>query len=92
MGPLTSDECSQAEQMLTSSQVRIPWGIFSSLNEIDFYTLTQIMITDFTSELSASDEKMNKVKFTWRFMDNRPKSPLQSSPGIFNDKYNPLFS
>ncbi len=92
MGPLTSDECSQVEQMLTSTQVRIPWGIFSPIDEIDFYALTQIMITDFTSELSDTDEKMNTVKFTWRFMDNRPKAQLKSSPGIFNDSYNPVFS
>lgn len=92
IGPLTSNECSQVEQMLTSSQVRIPWGIFSSLDETDFYVLTQIMITDFTSELSDTDEKMSKIKITWRFMDNCPKAQLKSSPGIFNDSYNPVFS
>ena len=92
MGPLNSDECSQVEQMLTSTQVRIPQGIFSPIDEIYFYALAQIMITDFTSELSDSDEKMNTVKFTWRFMDNRLKAQLKSSPGIFNDSYKPVFS
>lgn len=91
-GPLTSDECLQVEQLLTSPDVRIPWGIYSSLEEIDFYALTPIMITDFTSELSDTDEKPNSVKFTWRFMENRPKVSLKESPGIFNDKFQPPYT
>lgn len=91
-GPLTSDECLQVEQLLTSPDVRIPWGIYSSLEDIDFYALIPIMITDFTSELSDSDEKPNSVKFTWRFMENRPKAQLKSSPGIFNDKFQPPYT
>ncbi len=55
-GPLTSDECLQVEQMFTSPTVRIPYGIYSTLYENDFDALATILITDFTSELSDTDE------------------------------------
>lgn len=91
-GPLTADECVQIEQMLTSPNVRLAWGNNATPDETDFYALIPIMITDFTSELSDTDEKPNSVKFTWRFTDNRPKAIAPISPGIFNDKFNPTFS
>lgn len=91
-GPLTHDECVQVEQMLTSPNVRLPWGNDISQSETDFYAHVPIMITDFTSELSDTAEKLNSVKFTWRFVDNRPKAVAPYSPGIFNDKFNPTFS
>lgn len=89
---LTSDECLQVEQMLTSPSVRIPYGPDISLYDTDFDAITPILITDFTSELSDTDEKPNSVKFTWRFAENRPKIAVSQSPGIFNDKFNPTFS
>lgn len=58
----------------------------------DPYFVAPILITDFTSELSDTDEKLNSVKFTWRFAENRPKIAAPQSPGIFNDKFNPTFS
>ncbi len=90
--PLTSDECLQVEQMFTSPTVRIPYGIYSALYDNDFDVLSTILITDFTSELSDTDEKPNSVKFTWRFADNRPKVNIPTSPGIFNDKFQPPFT
>jgi len=89
---LTSDECLQVEQMLTSPSVRIPYGSDVALYDTDFDALIPIIITDFTSELSDTDEKLNSVKFTWRFAENRPKVAVPESPGIFNEKYNPTFS
>jgi len=89
---LTSDECLQIEQMLTSPSVRIPYGPDVALYDTDFDALIPILITDFTSELSDTDEKLNSVKFTWRFAENRPKVAVPESPGIFNEKYNPTFS
>ena len=89
---LTSDECLQVEQMLTSTSVRIPNGPDVALYDTDFDALIPIIITDFTSELSDTDEKLNSVKFTWRFAENRPKIAAPQSPGIFNDKFNPTFS
>ena len=91
-GGLSRDECVQVEQMLTSPSVRIPWGRDVSVFEMDFDALLSILISDYTSEISDSDEKLNTVKFTWRFSDNRPKVELPYSPGIFNDKFNPTFS
>lgn len=90
--PLTSDECLQVEQLFTSPTVRIPFGIYSVLYETDFDALATILITDFTSELSDTDEKPNSVKFTWRFAEIRPKVNIPTSPGIFNDKFQPPFS
>lgn len=89
---LTSDECLQVEQMLTSPSVRIPYGPNTSLYDNDFDARIPILITDFTSELSDTDEKLNSVKFTWRFAENRPKIAAPQSPGIFNEKFNPTFS
>lgn len=47
---LTSDECLQVEQMLTSPSVRIPYGSDVALYDTDFDALIPILITDFTSE------------------------------------------
>lgn len=55
---LTSDECLQVEQMLTSPSVRIPYGPDVALYDTDFDALIPIIITDFTSELSDTDEKL----------------------------------
>ena len=91
-GPLTSDECIQIEQMLTSPSVRIPFGQDCSKYDTDFDALRPILITDYTCEFSDTDEKLNKVKFTWRFADNTPSVDMPTTPGIFNEKFNPTFS
>lgn len=89
---LTSDDCLQVEQMLTSPSVRVPFGEYNSIYEMDFDALISILITEFTSELSDTDEKPNKVKFTWRYAENNIKIRTPRTPGIFNDKFNPTFS
>lgn len=91
-GGLSRDECLQVEQMLTSPSVRLPWGPNVSIYEVDFDALPTVLISDYTSEISDSDEKLNTVKFTWRFTDNRPKVNPPYSPGIFNNKFNPVFT
>ena len=91
-GPLTSDECVQIEQMLTSSSVRIPYGADCMKYDTDFEALRKILITDYTCEFSDTDEKLNKVKFTWRFADNTPSVDMPTTPGIFNQNFNPTFS
>ena len=91
-GGLSRDECVQVEQMLTSPSVRIPWGRDVSVFEMDFDALLSILISDYTSEISDSDEKLNSVKFTWRFAHNRPKVEPPYSPGIFNKNFNPVFT
>lgn len=91
-GGLSRDECIQVEQMLTSPSVRIPWGSEGAIYETDFDANFSILISDYTSEISDTDDKLNSVKFTWRFANNRPKVEPPYSPGIFNDKFNPTFS
>lgn len=91
--PLSADEMVLIEQMMTSSSVRIQAGPEQEgYIETDFDAMREILITDFTSELSDSGDKLNTVKFTWRFADNLPMVVIPTSPGIFNDKFNPVFS
>lgn len=89
--PLTSDECELIEQMLTSDEVRLPYGEGAKY-ETDFYAMMPILITDFNSEISDGNDKLNSVKFTWRFANNLPQISMPETPGIFNDKFNPIFS
>ena len=51
-----------------------------------------VLITDSTCEVQNGDDKLNSVKFTWRFAENRPYVRLSASPGIFTSPYNILFS
>ena len=54
--------------------------------------LAQILITDSTCEVQDGHDKLNNVKFTWRYADNRPVVYLSASPGIFTSPYNIVFS
>ena len=81
--PLTSDECLQVKQLFTLPTVRIPFDIYSVLYGTNFDALTTILITDFTSEISGTNEKLNTVKFTLRFAVNRPKVNIPTSPAYF---------
>ena len=45
-----------------------------------------------TCEVQTGDEKLNTVKFTWRYTDNRPIVRLSASPGIFTSPYNIVYS
>lgn len=91
-GPLTADECAQVEQMFASPLVRVPLTIYGYNFETDFDALHTILITDFTSELSDSDEKLNSVKFTWRYADNRPKVNISEDSEIFTNEFNTTFN
>ena len=55
-------------------------------------SMFEILITDFTCELSDSNTELNKVKFTWQFAETTPKLDVPTSPGIYNDKFNPVYS
>lgn len=90
--PLTTDECRQLEQMLASPQVRLPVGQNCDWRETDFGAMRGILITDFTCELSDSDEKPNTAKFTWRFESNRPRHDITSDLGTFDNHFNPVFT
>ena len=66
---LTADECSLAEQMFCSDNVRTPYA--SAPDDIDFDALCPVLITDSTSEIADDPEKPCQVKFTWRYAENR---------------------
>ena len=70
----------------------LPWGPDVSIYDVDFDALLSILISDYTSEISDSDEKLNTVKFTWRYAENNIKIRTPKTPGIFNDKFNPTFT
>lgn len=90
-GPLTSDECEQMEQMLTANAVHLLF--WKSTNwEADVYSIKPILITDFTSEFTNSDDKLNTVKFTWRYTHNLPATHLPTTSDIFTETFNPTFS
>lgn len=63
---------------------------------------TGYLIIDYICEIQDGDEsstkslgsaeKLNRVKFTWRYTDNRPIVRLSASSGIFTSPYNPVYS
>lgn len=88
-GPLTSDEAEWIDQLFSSYDVfRIEQD---TTNDIDPLVLAPILITDCTCEIQNGDEKLNTVKFTWRFTDNRPIVRLSASRGIFTSPYNIVY-
>ena len=89
-GPLTSDEAEWIDQLLTSYDV---FRVESDpTTPEDPYVFAQILITDSTCEVQDGDDKLNNVKFTWRYADNRPVVHLSASHGIFTSPYNIVFS
>lgn len=89
-GPLTSDEADWIDQLLTSYDV---FRVESDpTTPEDPYVFAQILITDSTCEVQDGDDKLNSVKFTWRYADNRPVVHMSASPGIFTSPYNIVFS
>ena len=89
-GPLTSDEAEWIDQLFSSYNVfRIEPD---PTNDVDPLVLAPILITDGTCEVQNGDEKLNTVKFTWRYTDNRPIVRLSASPGIFTSPYNIVYS
>jgi len=89
-GPLSSDEAEWIDQLFTSYEV-----LRIEENKVDPYNLpipVPVLITDCSCEVQDGDEKLNSVKFTWRYADNRPIVRLSASPGIFTSPYDPVFS
>ena len=86
---LTHDECSLAEQMFCSDDVRTPFE--SAPDDADFDALRQVLISDSTSEIVDISEKPNSVKFTWRYASNRiaQKNPVKDE--LFTEQYNYSF-
>lgn len=89
-GPLTSDESGWIDQLFSSYDVfRVEPD---ATNSDEPLVLVPVLITDCTCEIQNGDEKLNTVKFTWRYTDNRPIVRLSASPGIFTSPYNIVYS
>ena len=86
---LTADECSLIEQIICSNDVRTPYE--SAPYDGDFDTMCPVLITDSASEIADDPEMPNKVKFTWRYAENRiaQRNPLDI--GIFTEHYDYTF-
>ena len=86
---LTHDECSLAEQMFCSDDVRSPFE--SAPDDADFDALRQVLISDSTYEIVDIPEKPCQVKFTWRYASNRiaQKNPVKDE--LFTEQYNYSF-
>ena len=86
---LTADECSLAEQMFCSDDVRTPYE--SAPDDGDFDALRPVLITDSTCEIADDPEKPNTVKFTWRYAENRIAQRNPLGLGIFTEPYDYTF-
>lgn len=86
---LTADECSLAEQLFCSDDVRTPYE--SAPDDGDFDALRSVLITDSTSEIADDPEKPNTVKFTWRYAENRIAQRNPLGLGIFTEPYDYTF-
>ena len=86
---LTADECSLAEQMFCSDDVRTPYE--SAPDDGDFDALRPVLITDSTSEIADDPEKPNTVKFAWRYAENRIAQRNPLGIGIFTEHYDYTF-
>lgn len=65
---------------------------FVTANDVDPLVLAPVLIIDCTCEVQNGDEKLNTVKFTWRYKDNRPIVRLSASRGIITSPYNIVYS
>lgn len=89
-GPVSSDEADWIDQLFTSYEVFRAEP--DATNSVDPFVVAPVLITDCTCEMQDGDEKLNTVKFTWRYADNRPIVRLSASPGIFSNPYNIIYS
>lgn len=87
---LTSDEANWIDQLFTSHSIfRVVPNPGDETNPV---VIAPVIITDSSCEIQNGDEKLNEVKFTWRFAGNRPLVQLSASKGIFTSQYNIVFS
>lgn len=89
--PLTDEQARWLEQMFTSYNVRHVKD-YSEIEDDDLGNPEEILITDFTSEISDSDTELNTVKFTWQYAFNRPYLALgKPSLGAFSQQFSKSF-
>lgn len=87
-GPLNSDEAAWIDQLCSSHDI-IRIKTDTTIGEKLF---VPAIITESTCEISNTDEKLQSVKFTWRYTDKRPHISMSASPGIFTEQYTYPFS
>lgn len=87
--PLSDTEAAWLEQLFASHEVvRL---VSNPTDDQEPLVAVPVLVTDSTCEVQDGDEKLNSVKFTWRYADNRPLARLPLSPGVFSQPYNPAF-
>ena len=87
--PLTADQVRDIEQLIGSREIRLCAG------ECDY----EIIVTDHTIETDNSDESLPSIKFTFRFVGNRPVitesdmgALMPSSTHIFSQEFTAEFA
>ncbi len=75
--PLTLEEAQRMEEFLTSPSIAI----------IHNNTLYEIIITDYTFEVSDNPGKENTVKFEWQFANSRKALKQADITRIFHDQF-----
>lgn len=91
--PLTDEQSRWLEQMFTSYNVRHVKD-YSEIEDDDLSNPEEILITDFTSEISDTDSELNTVKFTWQYAFNRPYIELRGKSlerRVFSGEYSKPF-
>lgn len=85
---LTPDEVKIFEQFVASHDVSL------SLDDNSY----KVIITDHTCEPDSSDDSLSTIKFTWRFVDNRPHvfsslmdGVMPNRRQIFSDTFSPEY-
>lgn len=90
---LTEQELKWFDQILSSRYVRLV--DFSNGEENPLADGVVILITDSTCEVNDGDGELQRVKFTWQFMDNAPDLGIGYVPvdttDIFTDEYDIIF-
>lgn len=90
-GPLLMQEALWLEQLVTSHEV-VRIEPYALEGDDDERTAVPVLITDFTCEMHDGDDKLNTLKFTWRYADNRPLVRLSAPTNYFTEQYTPTFS
>ena len=89
-GPITVDEAECFEQMFVSHFAGFFADGFNSMDDSSLFW--PIIFTDTTCEIYDGDNKVNTMKFTYRFSDNRPILRYEDTSGIFSFHFNFAFS
>lgn len=80
---LTADEAQWFNEFLESQD------IFVTIPPEEYQI--RVVITDITSEINYSPTEQTRIKFAWKYVDNREWRSIEQPMQIFNNNFNPAF-